>query len=63
MSKSRCLTPEEFAEERKVSVRTVYRLIQAGKLPAERVGRQWRIWLRHNGHEVTTAPNTIQPTE
>lgn len=63
MSKSRCLTPEEYASERKVSVRTVYRLIQAGKLPAERVGRQWRIWLRHsNGQSTTEAPNAIQPT-
>lgn len=49
----RCLTPDEYADERKVSVRTVYRLIKAGKLPAERVGSQWRIWIR-----MTTGDNS-----
>lgn len=46
MIERRCLTPEEYAAECKVSVRTVYRLIKAGKIPATRVGRQWRLWLR-----------------
>jgi len=41
----RCLTPDEYARERKVSTRTVYRLIRKGKIPAERVGAQWRIWI------------------
>lgn len=45
MKPRRCLTPEEFATERKVSLRTVYRLIHARQIPAEKVGRQWRIWL------------------
>ncbi len=42
---SRCLTPQEYATERRVSLKTVYRLIAAHKVPAERVGQQWRIWL------------------
>ena len=45
MTPRRCLTPDEYAIERKVSTRTVYRLIKAGKIPAERVGTQWRIWI------------------
>jgi excisionase family DNA binding protein len=50
-----CYTPKEYAEKRKVSVRTVLRLIRSGKLPAERVGAQWRIWVR-TGQQGTTAP-------
>jgi len=45
MSDRRCLTPEEYARERRISLKTVYRLIQARKVPAEKIGRQWRIWL------------------
>jgi two-component system cell cycle response regulator CpdR len=36
------LTTEEVLEYLHVSVRTVYRLIKAGKIPAVRAGRQWR---------------------
>lgn len=36
------LTTEEVLEYLQVNLRTVYRLIDAGKLPAVRVGRQWR---------------------
>ena len=45
MSERRCVTPEEYATERRVSLKTVYRLIKANRVPAERVGQQWRIWL------------------
>jgi excisionase family DNA binding protein len=57
MTTARCLTPEEYATERRVSLKTVYRLIKAHKMPAERVGRQWRIWLgaHSSGH---TRPST-----
>lgn len=42
----RCYTPEEFAFSRRISIRTVYRMIHSGKLRAvERVGRQYRIWV------------------
>jgi excisionase family DNA binding protein len=36
------LTTEEVLAYFQVNLRTVYRLIKAGKLPAVRVGRQWR---------------------
>ena len=36
------LTTEEVLEYLQVNLRTVYRLIKAGKSPAVRVGRQWR---------------------
>ena len=48
------LTPAEVIDYLRVNVRTVYRLMRTGELPAVRVGRQWRIrradldsWLRH----------------
>jgi excisionase family DNA binding protein len=47
------LTTEEVLDYLHVNLRTVYRLIKAGKIPAVRVGRQWRfrkvdldIWLQ-----------------
>ncbi|HET9369706.1 MAG TPA: response regulator [Vicinamibacterales bacterium] len=52
------LTTEEVLDYLQVNLRTVYRLIKAGKIPAVRVGRQWRFrkkdidrWLdqRHSG--------------
>jgi excisionase family DNA binding protein len=46
------LSTDEVLEYLNVNVRTVYRLIKAGKIPAVRIGRQWRfrkadieIWL------------------
>jgi excisionase family DNA binding protein len=58
MNDRRCLTPDEYAVERRVSVRTVYRLIKSGKVPAERVGGQWRLWLKiPSGHLTTPPPN------
>jgi excisionase family DNA binding protein len=54
------LTTEEVLEYLQVNLRTVYRLIKAGKIPAVRVGRQWRfrkadidLWLEG---QQTTAP-------
>jgi excisionase family DNA binding protein len=41
----RCLTPDEYATERRISLRTVYRHLANRSLKAERVGRQWRIWI------------------
>jgi excisionase family DNA binding protein len=59
------LTTEEVLEYLQVNLRTVYRLIKAGKIPAVRVGRQWRFrkrdidaWLdaqRPRGDRATTA--------
>ena len=36
------LTTEEVLDYLQINLRTVYRLIKAGKIPAVRVGRQWR---------------------
>ncbi len=36
-------TPETIAEKMQVAVRTVYKLIKSGQLPATKVGRQYRI--------------------
>ena len=59
MSERRCLTPREYALERRVSLKTVYRLIHTHQLPAERVGQQWRIWFiskPNDGHQQTPLP-------
>ena len=42
MSDDTFLTTDEVLEYLQVNLRTVYRLIKAGTLPAVRVGRQWR---------------------
>src|SRR5690349_17925792 len=42
MSEDHFLTTEEVLDYIQVNLRTIYRLIKAGKIPAVRVGRQWR---------------------
>jgi excisionase family DNA binding protein len=42
MTDEHFLTTEEVLDYLQINVRTVYRLIRAGKIPAVRVGRQWR---------------------
>jgi excisionase family DNA binding protein len=59
------LTTAEVIDYLHVNLRTVYRLLKAGRLPAVRVGRQWRFrkadvdaWLagqRHGGPAVAPA--------
>jgi len=46
MSDENFLTTEEVLDYLQVNLRTVYRLIKAGKIPAVRVGRQWRFHKR-----------------
>src|SRR5688572_31302211 len=62
------LTTEEVLEYLQVNLRTVYRLIKAGKIPAVRVGRQWRFrkrdidaWLRSEEHtsELQSQSNLV----
>ena len=63
------LTTEEGLEYLQVNLRTVYRLIKAGKIPAVRVGRQWRFrkrdidaWLdaqRPRGERTPAATATL----
>jgi excisionase family DNA binding protein len=65
------LTTEEVLEYLQVNLRTVYRLIKAGKIPAVRVGRQWRFrkrdidaWLdsqRIRGGARAAAPAPARP--
>ena len=65
------LTTEEVLEYLQVNLRTVYRLIKAGKIPAVRVGRQWRfrkrdidVWLdsqRTEGGGATPAAAPPRP--
>lgn len=60
------LTTEDVLEYLQVNLRTVYRLIKAGRIPAIRVGRQWRFrkrdidaWLesqRPRGARAAPAP-------
>ena len=52
------LTPSGVLAYLRVDVRTVYRLMRTGDLPAVRVGRQWRVrrvdldaWLRRRQPE------------
>src|ERR1700758_496423 len=53
------LTTDEVLAYLQVNLRTVYRLIKAGKIPAVRVGRQWRFrkrdidaWLDSQGQRA-----------
>jgi excisionase family DNA binding protein len=66
------LTTEEVLEYLQVNLRTVYRLIKAGKIPAVRVGRQWRFrkrdidaWLEsqrpRQGRQSTPATRPATP--
>jgi excisionase family DNA binding protein len=59
------LTTEEVLEYLQVNLRTVYRLIKAGKIPAVRVGRQWRFrkrdidsWLDSQRTQTSSVGNT-----
>lgn len=62
------LTTEEVLEYLQVNLRTVYRLIKAGKIPAVRVGRQWRFrksdidaWLDSQHTRPSRATSTPDP--
>jgi excisionase family DNA binding protein len=54
----RAISVSLYAEIRNLSEKTVYRLIKAGKIPAERYGRQYRIWVRPSGQKRTEQPTT-----
>jgi len=56
------LTTDQLLAYLHLNLKTVYRLIKAGKLPAVRVGRQWRFkkrdidaWLRRNDAPMPSA--------
>lgn len=57
------LTTEEVLDYLQVNLRTVYRLIKAGKIPAVRVGRQWRFRKRDiDAWLESQRPRAIRPT-
>ncbi|HEX7086517.1 MAG TPA: response regulator [Vicinamibacterales bacterium] len=63
------LTTEEVIDYLHVNLRTVYRLIKAGTLPAVRVGRQWRVrkadldaWLESRGTVRRSRPASTATT-
>ena len=69
MAEEGFLTTDEVLEYLQVNLRTVYRLIKAGKIPVVRVGRQWRFrkrdidaWLEsqrpRQGRAAATPPRT-----
>ena len=62
------LTTEEVLDYLQVNLRTVYRLIKAGKIPAVRVGRQWRFrkndidaWLESQRPRAARGPTAASP--
>ncbi len=65
------LTTDEVLAYLQVNLRTVYRLIKAGKIPAVRVGRQWRFrktdidaWLeRERSHSIPPVRSSPTPTQ
>src|ERR1700755_2232749 len=68
MSDENFLTTEEVLDYLQVNLRTVYRLIKAGKIPAVRVGRQWRFrkrdidaWLDSQRPRGATRAATVAP--
>ena len=57
------LTTEEVLDYLQVNLRTVYRLIKAGKIPAVRVGRQWRFRKRDiDAWLESQRPRAVRPT-
>jgi excisionase family DNA binding protein len=57
MNEDHFLTTDEVLDYLQVNLRTVYRLIKAGKIPAVRVGRQWRFRKR----DIDTWLNSSRP--
>jgi excisionase family DNA binding protein len=62
MADDSLLTTEELLDYLNLNLKTVYRLVKAGKLPAVRVGRQWRFrkrdidaWLQRGSGPGATA--------
>jgi excisionase family DNA binding protein len=63
------LTPTEVLARLRVNVKTFYRLIGEGELPAVRIGRQWRVrpsdlesWLRGRASGANLEPGPVGRT-
>ena len=62
MADEEFLTTEDVLEYLQVNLRTVYRLIKAGRIPAIRVGRQWRFRKRDiDAWLESQRPRTARP--
>jgi excisionase family DNA binding protein len=55
VDKESILTIDDLAEYLKISKSSLYKLVQAGKIPGQKIGRHWRFhkgvvdqWLRNN---------------
>jgi excisionase family DNA binding protein len=67
MSDEHLLTTDEVLDYLHINLRTVYRFIKAGKIPAVRIGHQWRFrkrdidaWLKANQPSSSdAAPDTV----
>lgn len=69
MGDGQYLTTDELLEYLQINIRTIYRLVKAGQIPAVRVGRQWRFrradidaWLaaRHDsGRDPVARPRVL----
>jgi excisionase family DNA binding protein len=67
MSEDHFLTTEEVLDYLQVNLRTVYRLIKRGRIPAIRVGRQWRFrkrdidaWLAGNQGQTPSRSSGLE---
>ena len=67
MSEDHFLTTEEVLDYLQVNLRTVYRLIKRGRIPAIRVGRQWRFrkrdidaWLAGNKGQAPSRSSGLE---
>jgi excisionase family DNA binding protein len=65
MADEHFLTTDEVLDYLQVNLRTIYRLIKAGRIPAVRVGRQWRFrkqdvdaWLSGSRRVRRTGPGS-----
>jgi excisionase family DNA binding protein len=63
MPEDHFLTTEEVLEYLQVNLRTVYRLIKAGKIPAVRVGRQWRFRKRDIDHWLNSSRSRLEGSD
>jgi len=63
MSEDHFLTTEEVLEYLQVNLRTVYRLIKAGKIPAVRVGRQWRFRKRDIDNWLNSSRSRLEGSD
>ena len=65
------LTTDQVLAYLRVDLRTVYRLIETGKIPAVKVGRQWRfreteidVWLeRERSHSIPPVVSSVTSAE